>query len=77
MLSDCSSCVCVLEGHLPGLQAVRKSKETFKLHEDAQYGSSLFKPADKVHSAYIHSLIQEVLHVVSACSMRLSAGIAT
>jgi hypothetical protein len=34
------------------VQAVRKSKEAFKLQEDAQYGSSPFKPKDKVRLAH-------------------------
>ena len=32
------------------VQAVRRSKEAFKLQEDAQYGSSPFKPKDRVSS---------------------------
>lgn len=34
------------------MQAVRKSKEAFKLQEDAQYGSSPFKPKDRVCLAH-------------------------
>ena len=35
------------------VQAVRKSKEAFKLSEDAQYGSSPFKPKDKVRNQHV------------------------
>lgn len=40
------------------VQAVRRSKEAFKLQEDAQYGSSPFFPNQKVPFA---------VHVVAEC----------
>ena len=45
------------------VQAVRKSKEAFKLQEDAQYGSSPLMPNQKV--AFNLTLVQ---HIIATCN---------